>query len=212
MTRCMIATLLCLTALAGCGPSPKPPQVLTLTIVGAKDQNPDATGAPQPLAVRVYQLSATAKFMQTDVFALKDREQQTLGTESSGSQEILVAPGETKVVKADLKPLVSSIGVAAMFQNIDASSWRAVAPVKPEGETKLTATISKLAVTLGAPKEDGMVSGALKALGIGGDAPPPAPPPAAPPAPAAPTMPTMPTAPAMPTAPTAPTLPTIPGR
>src|SRR5579864_6296177 len=84
-----------LLALAGC--SAPPPPVLNLTITGTADQNPDAAGRPSPVAVRVYQLSGTAKFEQADVFALKDNEAKTLGTEAAaGSQEYLIAPGDTK--------------------------------------------------------------------------------------------------------------------
>lgn len=144
----LATALLCVGALSGCGPSPKPPPVLNLAIVGAASQNPDGTGAAQPVALRVYQLSATAKFEAADVFALKDREAATLGTESAGSQEILVAPGEKKTVKIDLKPMVSSIGVAAMFQNIDAAAWRATQPAAANGPTDLVAKIDTLAVTL----------------------------------------------------------------
>jgi type VI secretion system protein VasD len=193
MKRSLLTGLICLAALSGCGGPPPNPPVLTLTIVGNANQNPDGTGAAQPVAVRVYQLAATAKFMQADIFAIKDREAQTLGAESMGSQEILVAPGETKVVKADLKPTVSSIGVAAMFQNIDAASWRAVESAAPQGPTALTATINKLTITL--KSGSGGSSFSLPSLS------PPPPPPAAPPPPAPPAMPTMPTMPTMPALP-----------
>ncbi len=137
-----------LLALAGCG-APPPPPVLNLTIVGGADQNPDSAGRASPVAVRVYQLGGTAKFEQADVFALKDSEAKTLGPEeATGSQEFLVAPGDTKTVKIDLKPMVSSIGVAVMYRNIDQAKWRAVEPAKSSGPTTLTATVGKLALTL----------------------------------------------------------------
>lgn len=147
MNRRLILGLLGLLALTQCG-GPPPPPVLTLTIKGSADQNPDATGHPQPVAVRVYQLSATAKFTQSDIFALKDREVQTLGTESAGSQELFIAPGDSKTIKVDLKPMVSSIGVAVLYQSIDTAQWRATAPANASGPTTLTATVGKLAVTL----------------------------------------------------------------
>src|ERR1700736_4550974 len=102
-----------LLALTRCAPPPPPPPVLTLTITGTADQNPDAAGRASPVAVRVYQLSGPAKFDKRDIFALKDNEAQTLGTEAAaGSQEFLIAPGEKKTVMTDLKPMVSTIGVA----------------------------------------------------------------------------------------------------
>jgi|SRR5580698_1721174 type VI secretion system protein VasD len=137
-----------LLVLAGCS-NPPPPPVLTITITGTADQNPDAAGRSSPVAVRVYQLSGTAKFSQADVFALKDNETKTLGAEeAAGSQEYLIAPGDTKTVKIDLKPMVSSIGVAVMYRDIDHAKWRADAPAAASGPTTLSATVGKLALTL----------------------------------------------------------------
>lgn len=42
--------------LARCAPAPKPPPVLTLTMVGSADQNPDPSGNAAPVAVKVYEL------------------------------------------------------------------------------------------------------------------------------------------------------------
>jgi type VI secretion system protein VasD len=138
-----------LLALAHCAPPPPPPPVLNLTIVGAADQNPDATGRASPVAVRIYELGGTAKFSQADIFALKDNEAKTLGTEeATSSQEYLIAPGDTKKVTIDLKPMVSAIGVAVLYRDIDHASWRATAPAQPNGPTNLTATVGKLALTL----------------------------------------------------------------
>jgi type VI secretion system protein VasD len=145
----LLLGFVCLLVLAHCAPAPPPPPVLTLTIAGAADQNPDPAGRPSPVAVRVYQLSGTAKFSQSDVFALKDNELKTLGSEeAAGSQEYLIAPGDTKTVTINLKPMVSAIGVAVMYRDIDRSSWRASESAKPNGPTNLTATVGKLALTL----------------------------------------------------------------
>jgi len=138
-----------LLALTQCAGPPPPPPVLTLTIVGSADQNPDGGGRAAPVAVRVYQLSGTAKFEQTDVFALKDNEAKTLGTEAAaGSLEYLISPGETKTVKIDLKPMVSSIGVAVMYRDIDHAKWRATAPAAAHGPTVYNASVGKLTLSL----------------------------------------------------------------
>lgn len=138
-----------LLGLARCAPPPPPPPVLNLTIVGAPDQNPDPAGRASPVAVRVYQLAGTAKFSQADVFALKDNEAKTLGAEeATGSMEYLVSPGETKKLTIDLKPMVSAIGVAVLYRDIDRASWRASETANAHGPTNLTATVGRLALTL----------------------------------------------------------------
>jgi type VI secretion system protein VasD len=136
--------------LTRCGaPPPKPPPVLTLTMVGGADENPDPGGTPAPVAVKVYQLSTTAKFSSSDWTALTEQEAQTLGQdEAAPSQQFVVAPGETQAQTINLKPGVSNIGIVALYRDIDHAQWRAMAPAADSGPTKLTLTIGKLAITL----------------------------------------------------------------
>jgi type VI secretion system protein VasD len=149
MNARLILSLAGVLALARCGSPPPPPPVLNLTIYGTADQNPDAAGSAAPVAVRVYQLSGTAKFEQSDVFALKDNEAKTLATEEAAvSQEFLISPKDTRTVTMNLKPMVSAIGVAVLYRDIDHAKWRATAPAKANGTTTLSATAGRLALTL----------------------------------------------------------------
>ena len=140
--------LCCLMLLASCAPPPKPPAVLVLNMAGGADQNPSSSGAAAPIAVRLYQLTATAKFERGDVFALTDREKATLGEDDAGSQEFVLAPGEKRKLEIELKPMVQFVGVVALFRDIDNAKWRAMAQVATSGPTNLTLTVEKLAVTL----------------------------------------------------------------
>src|ERR1700733_13990410 len=97
--------------LTQCASPPPPPPVVTLTITASAQQNPDTNGRPSPVAVRIFQLNATAKFERADVYAVIDREQQTLGADDAGSQEFVLAPSEVKTLKIEPKPGVSAIGV-----------------------------------------------------------------------------------------------------
>jgi type VI secretion system protein VasD len=122
--------------------------VLTLSVIGGSDQNPDASGRPAPVAVRLFELNGTAKFERADVFALTEREQQTLDGDSQGSEEFLVAPGETRTITRELKKGVQFLGVAVLYRDIDRARWRADAPVLASGPTKLTLRISSVNATL----------------------------------------------------------------
>ena len=128
--------------------SPPPPAVLTLTIIAGADQNPNPEGRPTPAAVRLYQLAATAKFERADVFALTDQEQQTLGQESLGSEEFVLAPGETRTVTRELKKGTQFVGIAVLFRDIDHARWRAVAPVAASGPSRLTLKTNGLTAVL----------------------------------------------------------------
>ncbi len=133
--------------LAHCA-GPKPPAVLTLTMIGSADQNPDAAGKAAPVAVRVYQLTQTAKFERADVFALTEHEQETLGQDDAGSQEFVLSPGETQTKTFELKSGVQAVGVIVLYRDIDNAKWRADAPVATSGPTKLALNVGKLAITL----------------------------------------------------------------
>jgi type VI secretion system protein VasD len=122
--------------------------VVTLTMTGSAEQNPDASGKPAPVAVRIYQLTQTAKFERSDVFALTEHEQQTLGQDSAASQEFVLSPSETQTKTFELKPGVQAIGIIVLYRDIDQAQWRADAPVADSGPTKLTLNVGKLAITL----------------------------------------------------------------
>jgi type VI secretion system protein VasD len=135
--------------LARCAPAPKPPAVLTLTMVGSNDQNPDPSGNAAPVAVKVYQLTATAKFESSDWTSLTQNEAATLGQdEAAPSQQFVVAPGQTLIQSFELKPGVQDIGIIVLYRDIDHAQWRSMAPAASSGPTKLTLTIAKAAATL----------------------------------------------------------------
>lgn len=146
--RRFLALLPAALLLAQCGPEPKPPAVLTLTITGSADQNPDINGTASPVAVRIYQLTATAKFERSDWSLLTAQEKQTLGTDSAASEEFVISPSEKRTLTFEPKPQVQSIGVVVLYRDIDHAQWRAVAPVATSGPTKLALAIARLAVTL----------------------------------------------------------------
>ncbi len=134
--------------LARCAPPPPPPAVLTLVITGSGDQNPDPAGKPAPVAVRVYQLTATAKFERSDWTTLTEHEKESLGQDDAGSEEMVISPGQTLTKTIELKHGVQAIGVVVLYRDIDHAQWRAVAPVATSGPSKLGLTIGKLAATL----------------------------------------------------------------
>ena len=133
---------------ARCAPPPKPPAVLTLVITGDADQNPDPAGKPAPVAVRLYQLTATAKLERSDWTSLTEHEQATLGQDDAGSEEVVISPGQTLTKTIELKNGVQALGVVVLYRDIDHAQWRAEAPVATSGPTKLALSVAKLAVSL----------------------------------------------------------------
>jgi type VI secretion system protein VasD len=125
----------------GCGGPPAPP-VVDLTIRAGSDINPNPAGTPVSVAVRLYSLTARGRFESADVYSLMQREAQTLGTESVGSEEAVVRPGETRKLTLMPKPGVRFIGIAVLFRDIDRAQWRMVAPIAESGLSKLAISLS----------------------------------------------------------------------
>jgi type VI secretion system protein VasD len=135
--------------LARCAPPQKLPAVLNLTMIGGTGQNADPTGKAAPVAIKVYQLTSTAKFKRSDWIALTENEAATLGGDAvAPSQQFVVAPGETQKQTINLKSGVSGVGIIALYRDIDHAQWRASAPVTHGGPANLTLHVGALAITL----------------------------------------------------------------
>jgi len=144
--RLLIGAVAAALLLAACG-APPPPMV-DLTIRANADINPNAAGTPVSVAVRLYSLNGTSRFESADVFSLMQREAQVLGTESTGVEEMLVRPGETRKAVLVPKAGVRFIGIAVMFRDIDRAQWRVVAPIAESGPTKLVLALGGLTAAL----------------------------------------------------------------
>lgn len=135
-----------LATLGSCGGSPPPPTIADITITASGDVNPDGTGSGAPVAVRVYQLTSTAAFQQADFFELYQREQEILGADLAGRDEVLVTPGGTQQLRKELRPGVNYIGVVAAFRDIQNANWRATAAPPPNQTTAVQVTVEGLNV------------------------------------------------------------------
>ena len=149
------AVLLLLTpvllVLAACSKPPPPPPVppvLTLMLQGGMNENPDAAGQANSVAVHLFQLTSPAHFATADVFSLLEKDKATLGEELAASETVLLAPGETVTLTRPLKPGVQLLGAVVAFRDIDRATWRVSAPVKPNGPSALALTTSGIVATL----------------------------------------------------------------
>ena len=149
MKRAAACLALLILGLSGCASAPPPP-VLALTITGSAGQNPDTAGQGNAVAVNLYQLTATGRFMSSDFYSLTGQEAATLGTDEAGSSEqFLLTPGQSLTEKRSLKPSVVAVGFAVLFRDINHSTWRLVAPVAARGTTNVSLHINRLTATLG---------------------------------------------------------------
>jgi type VI secretion system protein VasD len=138
-------------------PPPPLPPTLELGITAGADQNPDPTGQPTPVAIRVFQLTGTGRFENADPFALAGDPQKALDDEMIGSEEFIVRPGEMLRIERPVKPGAQFAGIVVLFRDIDNARWRAVAKLEPHGPTRLAVRTERLSVVVAGPGDDAMV-------------------------------------------------------
>ena len=127
-------------------PPPKPPDTpLTiaaaptakvkapLTIAVSADANPDSSGRPSPVVVRVYQLKTDAAFTGADFFALFNDDQMVLGQELISRDEFTLSPSERKTMDVTLAADTRFVGAIAAFRDIRNAQWRVLVPATNKG-------------------------------------------------------------------------------
>lgn len=95
-----------------------------LTSDGGNQLNPDESGKPLSVVLRVYQLTALERFASTDADSLWDDPQKALGNTLIDSEEITLLPGMGQNNRWPLNKAASYVGVAAFFRSEEKSRWK----------------------------------------------------------------------------------------
>ena len=144
VTTSGIATAaLCLLSACSSGPVTN----VHLSLVAAPKLNPDETGAPNPVQVRVFMLKTSEAFTNTDYFQLEDKEKAVLGGDLLSQNNDILRPGLTKTMDLPVPSGAKFVGVSAAYRNIDHATWRVVAPIG----AKVTVNAGLDALTVLAP-------------------------------------------------------------
>jgi len=139
--------------LGACGGRPPKPTPTRASLVVAGDVNPDSSGRPSPVVVRLYQLKEEGAFNNAAFFALFDKEQETLGASLIAREEYELKPGETRRLELKVAPEGHFLGVIAGYRDIDNAKWKTLLPAG-EGKRlrKVTIRVGKSAIALVAGK------------------------------------------------------------
>lgn len=101
-------------------------------ITASKDINPDISGQPSSVIVRIYQLTNKLNFENASYDALFESNHNALGTEYITLDEYLIDPGTKKEVELQISENAKYIGVVVGYRSTDMVTWRTVKAV-PEG-------------------------------------------------------------------------------
>jgi type VI secretion system protein VasD len=116
-----------------------------MTIAASEDANPDSSGRPSPIVVRVYQLKTDAAFNAAEFFPLFDDEQKVLGAELISRDEFVLAPAEKRTIDVAFSGEARYVGAIAAFRDIRNAQWRVLVPAPKKG---LTVAVEKARILL----------------------------------------------------------------
>jgi type VI secretion system protein VasD len=125
---CVLCLALLISACKHAPPPPAPPRprVLTLAVVSAADLNPDHSGRPSPVVVRLYQLSSTTDFSNAEFAAVYPSDTSTLAKTMVSKQELTVLPGERTTVQVEFANEARALGILVAYYDIDHANWRLI--------------------------------------------------------------------------------------
>jgi type VI secretion system protein VasD len=149
-TRVLAGASAAVLMMTACASAPPKPARTRVTIAATADTNPDATGRPSPVVVRVYLLTADTAFTGAVFFALYDDEMKVLGAELIGRSEYVLAPAERRTLEMDVSADARFVGIVAAYRDIRNAQWRTLVPA-PLRRDDVTIAVERARVVFSVP-------------------------------------------------------------
>jgi len=134
----LITVLLSALLVIGCGakePPPKEPILLKISVTADEDINPSPRDRPSPLAVRVFELTDSGLFEESNYIELDANPKVVLeDTLLSAGDKVVVQPGKSVIIEREAHPETRVVGVTAGYRDIDIATWQGwhKVPAPPE--------------------------------------------------------------------------------
>jgi len=118
-------------------PKPCDVQVVTLNIFAADNINPNETGNPRPVVVRLYQLRDNVRLDNAQYDDVLLREKETLAEDVIKVDEVTVFPNDLVEVKFERNKEAAYLAGVALFHTPQGQSWKTFYEFPlPPGEQK----------------------------------------------------------------------------
>ncbi len=137
--------ILSLIFLYGCSASPT---VINATLMASPEVNPDLSGRPSPVVVRVYELKSLGTFEAADFYNLFDNPEAILGAALVNSVQFHLNPGETKRYNNTTSPETNYFAVTAAYRKLDHAVWRDHIIIPAAKITDLIIHMEKLSISI----------------------------------------------------------------
>lgn len=106
---------------------------IDLAVASQINANPDHTGRPSPVIVKVYELRSDLAFSQSDFRPLFETPVQVLGADLLAADELVLVPGEARRITYDPVEGTRFLGLLAGFRQMERANWKVVSTIDPEG-------------------------------------------------------------------------------
>jgi type VI secretion system protein VasD len=134
LAACLAATLL----LSGCASTAsRVPVPYAISLTADAQVNPDSNGRPSPIQITVYELKSGSTFKAQDYFALQANPQAALGAELLNTDQVILQPGQTEVIKHAGSTEATVIGIVASYRDLEDSQWRLTVPLPEAKNTNI---------------------------------------------------------------------------
>jgi type VI secretion system protein VasD len=134
---CMVACVILALLLNACAGKEKP-SVLEANLQVQSDINPDVSGRPSPVIVRLYELKSLATFDSLNFFSLFEHGKESLGADLVAADELQLMPDEKRKFERILQTDTRFVGVVAGFRDMEHASWRAATGVRANKVSRVT--------------------------------------------------------------------------
>lgn len=135
--------LIATSLLCGCA---KPS--IDLAVASQTNVNPDHTGRPSPVIVKIYEMRSDLAFSQSDFGPLFESPVQVLGADLLAADEVLLVPGEARRIKYEPVEGTRFLGVLAGFRQMERARWKTVAPIDCEASNAVGIELRDVTVAL----------------------------------------------------------------
>lgn len=117
-----------------------------LLVASQANVNPDFSGRPSPVVVKVYELRRGLAFRQADFQNLFDQPMQTLGADILAADELVFVPGEARSITYLPGPDARFLGIVAGFRQMDRARWRTLRPIDAEGKNLIALELNDASI------------------------------------------------------------------
>ncbi|WP_282176035.1 type VI secretion system lipoprotein TssJ [Vibrio nereis] len=124
------------------------PAYAKLDFVVSEEVNPDLSGRPSPVVIKVYELSSRTLFENHQFFELYDNPKNVLGPDLINIEEFEFYPGTTHSYDVSMEPGVSYVGVLVAYRDLSNARWREIIEVDNSGYESYEADIGRLAISV----------------------------------------------------------------